>query len=164
MDFFTFSGTGVDGNRARQIAGGCSMPLLVKGKIVSGIGVGGNFMGLKWVKRQIVEKLGFEPFVGTLNLKMDEENSSKFQSYIKSREGVLIEPVEPTSSLELLGLVMQTPPGLKCLKPALEKVSWSAGQKTSSFYQRVRSGWNRIRGIAQMKESKMLPAFSYCDR
>lgn len=72
------------------------MPLLVKGKIVSGIGVGSNFMGLKWVKRQIVEKLGFEPFVGTLNLKMDEENSSKFQSNIKSREGVLIEPVEPT--------------------------------------------------------------------
>jgi len=70
------------------------MPLFIRGKIVTGIGVGGSFMGLEWVRRQIHEKLGFEPYVGTLNLKMDEENSSKFHSYLESREGIPIEPAD----------------------------------------------------------------------
>lgn len=70
------------------------MVLLVKGKVVSGTGVGSRFVGLGWVKRQILEKFGFEPYVGTLNLKMDEGTRSKFQSFTKSRKGILIEPVD----------------------------------------------------------------------
>jgi riboflavin kinase len=64
----------------------------MRGVVVSGIGEGGVFMGLEWVKRQILEKLGFEPYVGTLNLKLDEGTSGKFQSYITSRRGILIVP------------------------------------------------------------------------
>lgn len=70
------------------------MILVVKGKVVSGTGVGSRFMGLEWVKRQILEKFGFEPYVGTLNLRMDEGTSSKFQSFTKSRKGILIEPLD----------------------------------------------------------------------
>lgn len=51
-------------------------------------------MGLEWVKRQIRDKIGFEPYVGTLNLKMDEEHLSKYYSYLQSRKGILIEPVD----------------------------------------------------------------------
>ena len=64
----------------------------IRGVVVSGIGEGSAFMDLEWVKRQILEKLGFEPYVGTLNLKLDEETSGRFQSYITSRRGILIEP------------------------------------------------------------------------
>ena len=70
------------------------MPLFIKGKIVTGVGMGSGFVGLDWVRRQILEKLGFEPYLGTLNLKMDEGTSSEFHSYIKSRKGTLIEPVD----------------------------------------------------------------------
>lgn len=51
-------------------------------------------MSLKWVKKQIREKLGFEAYPGTLNLKMDDEASREFQSYATSRQGVPIEPVD----------------------------------------------------------------------
>ncbi|MEM2419584.1 MAG: DUF120 domain-containing protein, partial [Candidatus Bathyarchaeia archaeon] len=37
----------------------------VKGKVFSGTGEGSKFVGLKWVKNQIEEKLGFTPFKGT---------------------------------------------------------------------------------------------------
>ena len=70
------------------------MPLILRGKIIVGIGVGGSFVGLEWVKRQIRDKIGFEPYVGTLNLKVDEENLSKYHSYLQSRRGIPIEPVD----------------------------------------------------------------------
>lgn len=72
------------------------MVLVVKGKVVSGAKIGSRFMGMGWVKRQIHEKLGFEAYPGTLNLKMDDEASGEFQSFAKSRKGVPIEPVDVT--------------------------------------------------------------------
>jgi len=72
------------------------MTLLVKGKLVSGIGAGSRFVGLEWVKRQVHEKFGFEPYLGTLNLKMDEETSNRFQSFARSQKGILIEPIDET--------------------------------------------------------------------
>jgi riboflavin kinase len=42
----------------------------VKGKIFSGSGEGSKFISLPWVKNQIEEKLGFTPYIGTLNIKL----------------------------------------------------------------------------------------------
>jgi riboflavin kinase len=66
--------------------------LVIKGEIISGMEVGSVFVSLEWVKKQILEKFSFEPFLGTLNLKMDRITSCKFQSFTKSREGILIKP------------------------------------------------------------------------
>lgn len=44
--------------------------LNVKGKVFSGSGEGSRFTSLPWVKEQIEEKLGFTPYVGTLNIKL----------------------------------------------------------------------------------------------
>jgi len=46
----------------------------LSGKVFSGKGEGAKFVGLDWVKKQIQEKLGFEPYLGTLNIRLSGES------------------------------------------------------------------------------------------
>jgi phosphoglycolate phosphatase len=45
---------------------------VITGKIVSGVGKAAAFTQLEWVRGQCREKLGFEPYPGTLNLEVTE--------------------------------------------------------------------------------------------
>ena len=45
----------------------------LKGKVYTGKGEGKKFVTLPWVEQQIGEKLGFVPFAGTLNIRLDRE-------------------------------------------------------------------------------------------
>lgn len=47
--------------------------LVVKGKVFSSNKRGKQFVNLSWVKRQINEKMGFNPYLGTLNLRLTNE-------------------------------------------------------------------------------------------
>jgi riboflavin kinase len=47
--------------------------ILFKGKIVSGMGEGSYYMSKKGYREQFSEKLGYEPFPGTLNVKLEEQ-------------------------------------------------------------------------------------------
>ncbi|PIU59668.1 riboflavin kinase, partial [Candidatus Bathyarchaeota archaeon CG07_land_8_20_14_0_80_47_9] len=50
------------------------MPTLcIKGKISTGKGEGAQFVKLPWVRKQIIQKLGFTPFPGTLNIRLTED-------------------------------------------------------------------------------------------
>jgi riboflavin kinase len=44
-----------------------------KGKIVTGMGEGSYYMSLKGYRKQFKDKLGYEPFPGTLNVKLDDK-------------------------------------------------------------------------------------------
>jgi riboflavin kinase len=44
-----------------------------KGKVFAGKGEGAKYLELPWVRRQIVEGLGFIPFIGTLNIRLFAE-------------------------------------------------------------------------------------------
>jgi riboflavin kinase len=44
------------------------------GKVAHGQGDGRKYLELAWVQQQIREKLGFSPYLGTLNLLLDEES------------------------------------------------------------------------------------------
>ena len=44
--------------------------LILRGRVSSGLGEGKRFTQLPWVKRLIREKLGFDPYPGTLNLRL----------------------------------------------------------------------------------------------
>lgn len=46
----------------------------VKGTLFSGLGKGRNFVGIDWVVSSIQELMGFEPYLGTLNLKISEKD------------------------------------------------------------------------------------------
>lgn len=69
------------------------MTCLLTGRVIAGIGIGSSFIGLDWVKKQIIEKLGFEPYAGTLNLEIDEETSGKYENFKQIQKGIIIEPV-----------------------------------------------------------------------
>jgi riboflavin kinase len=47
------------------------------GKVSSGNGDGKKFLKLLWVKQQIEQKLGFTPYLGTLNVTLYEENAKR---------------------------------------------------------------------------------------
>jgi riboflavin kinase len=66
----------------------------IKGSVVSGRKEGSKFIGLPWVKKQIIEKLGFVPYVGTLNIKLDQENDAKLRKTLKKVRSIEIVPTE----------------------------------------------------------------------
>ena len=64
--------------------------IVLKGTVFSGTGEGRKFIDLPWVKQQIKEKLGFTPYIGTLNIclskesikqKIQLENAQRFEIY-----------------------------------------------------------------------------------
>jgi riboflavin kinase, archaea type len=65
----------------------------LKGIVFSGGGDGKKFMELPWVKRQMIEKLGFTPYPGTLNVKLTEESLKK-RKMLKKPPSVTIYPTE----------------------------------------------------------------------
>jgi CTP-dependent riboflavin kinase len=70
------------------------LPFSIKGKVVKGKGTAAGFLNLAWVKDQIMEKAGFTPFMGTLNLELLSPAPEEYQCYIQSRTGIIIEPLE----------------------------------------------------------------------
>ncbi len=57
--------TAIDSSRGKRV--------IFKGKIVTGMGEGSYYMSKKGYKDQFREKLGYEPFPGTLNVKLEEQ-------------------------------------------------------------------------------------------
>lgn len=66
----------------------------VKGKVFSGSGEGAKFVKLPWVKAQIIDKLGFVPYAGTLNIKLNEDSLILKKYLIKKAKPIQILPVK----------------------------------------------------------------------
>lgn len=64
----------------------------LKGKIFSGSGEAAEFIKLPWVKAQIIEKLGFIPYNGTLNIKLNEESLTLKRRFLKKAKPIQILP------------------------------------------------------------------------
>jgi riboflavin kinase len=67
--------------------------LCIKGIVFSGKGEGAKFIELPWVKKQIVEKLGFTPYRGTLNIELAKEEFEK-RALLEKAESIEISPVK----------------------------------------------------------------------
>ena len=67
--------------------------LCIKGIIFSGKGEGARFIELPWVKRQIVEKLGFTPYRGTLNIELTKEEIEN-RALLEKAQTIVISPVK----------------------------------------------------------------------
>jgi riboflavin kinase len=65
----------------------------LSGKVLSGGGEGKKFVDLPWVKRQILETLGFIPYSGTLNLRLSEE-SVKRRKLLEKAHPIKVCPAE----------------------------------------------------------------------
>ncbi len=64
------------------------------GKVVPGTRQAAFFTQLDWVMEQCAEKLGFEPFPGTLNLEVIAEDL-KLMHELKHKKGVELLPTDP---------------------------------------------------------------------
>lgn len=63
------------------------------GEVISGQGSGRKYLALPWVKSQIEEKLGYTPFLGTLNLKLTADSINRKKQLAKAK-AVQICPAE----------------------------------------------------------------------
>lgn len=65
--------------------------LSIKGKIISGLGEGRYYMQIEGYRVQFKEKLGFDPYPGTLNVKLYGEEDIKTRHFLEKFEGIEIE-------------------------------------------------------------------------
>jgi len=64
--------------------------LVFVGTVSSGEGNGKKFVEMPWVKQQIEEKLGFSPYLGTLNLRLTRKSAKR--SLLETAGGEVIQP------------------------------------------------------------------------
>jgi riboflavin kinase len=66
----------------------------LEGKVFSGSGEGAKFVRLPWVKEQIAEKIGFVPYDGTLNIKLEKNSLALKKSFLNEVKPICISPAE----------------------------------------------------------------------
>ena len=67
---------------------------VIRGKVVSGSGKAAFFTQLDWVRVQCLQKLGFEPFPGTLNVNVFSENLSETDQW-RNQQAIELIPTDP---------------------------------------------------------------------
>lgn len=70
-----------------------SKPLVIQGVVVSGLYQGGYYISKEGYHKQIKDKLGFEAFPGTLNIKIKPEDYDKRKT-LETRPAVVLEGFE----------------------------------------------------------------------
>ena len=68
---------------------------VLRGKVVSGSGKAAFFTQLDWVREQCNQKLGFEPFPGTLNIEIFPGTPADPES-LRSQKGIELIPADPS--------------------------------------------------------------------
>lgn len=63
--------------------------ITIEGKVVSGSNIGQKFVKLPWVKKQIITKFGFNPYFGTLNLRLFDDTAGVD---LNKYDGIILEP------------------------------------------------------------------------
>ena len=63
----------------------------IVGRLATGIGQGRYFTRLDWARRQLIEKLGLDPFPGTVNVVIDEPDGMSAWSRLQATPGVRID-------------------------------------------------------------------------
>ncbi len=68
-------------NDYREIFSGNGSKKFLSGKVITGLGEGQYYISLDGYRTQFIEKLGFDPYPGTLNIKLDAPS-------IEARKGI----------------------------------------------------------------------------
>ncbi|HYB03146.1 MAG TPA: DUF120 domain-containing protein [Nitrososphaerales archaeon] len=63
----------------------------ITGTVFSGLGEGAYYVSMKGYKRQFLAKLGFEPFPGTMNLRLDSPVYRKVRRDLETMKGIHID-------------------------------------------------------------------------
>ena len=63
-----------------------------EGKIFSGEGIGRYFVEKEWAKKQFAKKLGFSPYPGTLNIRLEKKEANILAKVLEDLGGIEITP------------------------------------------------------------------------
>jgi riboflavin kinase, archaea type len=63
------------------------------GTVYSGAGQGKKFIALPWVREQLIGKLGFCPYLGTLNIRLTKESLPP-KKQLETLRGIVVNPKE----------------------------------------------------------------------
>jgi CTP-dependent riboflavin kinase len=63
----------------------------ILGRFATGRGRGTHFTRLEWARQQFMDKLGIDPFPGTINLIVENEESIKIWERLKATPGIRID-------------------------------------------------------------------------
>jgi riboflavin kinase len=69
---------------------GKTVDIVFRGSLFQGLGEGAYYIGLEGYRRQFSKVLGFDPFLGTLNLKLESPIQMEQKRELRSREGLRI--------------------------------------------------------------------------
>ncbi|MEM0217872.1 MAG: DUF120 domain-containing protein [Candidatus Nezhaarchaeales archaeon] len=64
--------------------------IILTGEVFTGLGEGAYYVSLEGYRSQIIEKLGFDPYPGTLNLRLTDPPDLYFRELLSHRPGILI--------------------------------------------------------------------------
>lgn len=62
-----------------------------KGVVTKGIGEGAYYISLEGYRKQFIEKLGFEPYPGTLNIRLIDDTYKNAKSILKMQPSIFIQ-------------------------------------------------------------------------
>jgi len=62
----------------------------IRGIVFSGLGEGAFYTSIPYYRRQFIEKLGFDPYPGTLNLKLKGASDVEVKRFLKTLSGIVI--------------------------------------------------------------------------
>ena len=79
------------------------------GHVFSGKGEGAKYVRFPWVKAQMTEKLGFTPYLGTLNIKLAGKNVSQ-KKLLRSVKALEILPAEGFGRGRLFRAILENLP------------------------------------------------------
>ena len=94
-------------------------PVKIRGKVVSGAGKAALFTQVAWVQSQCMEKLGFQPFPGTLNMEVTAADLALLESAVREEGIELIPPEAGFCAARVLSLLVGSVSGALVL-PAKE--------------------------------------------
>ncbi|MHA1753951.1 MAG: DUF120 domain-containing protein [Candidatus Odinarchaeia archaeon] len=66
-------------------------PYVLKGTVFTGLGEGAYYVSHPYYREKFNEKLGFDPYLGTLNLRLIDISFIKIRKIIESMPGIVIE-------------------------------------------------------------------------
>lgn len=110
---------------------------MISGEIISGTGDGGYYMGIASYRKQFTEKLGFEPYPGTLNIKLKTEDDIRTRQELQELGGIRIEGF--THENRTFGSV-------KCFRAEIDGVKGAV-----VIPERTHHGFNLIEAVSTQK-------------
>jgi CTP-dependent riboflavin kinase len=66
--------------------------LVVKGKIFTDLGEGASFTRLPWVREEFIKRVGIDPYPGTLNIWLEDDEILQQVTCLKNLPGIIIPP------------------------------------------------------------------------